>query len=236
MDFSKITNIFRKKKNSPDFSYAPEDLNMPDFPELPDLDNGTFSGLENLETDSYLSDIEETKKTDNKKDKTANKKEDRFELPPLPPLPDSILHYKEANTIKEAKKEKPFMQELPELPDFDEKPKQPAQKTIFPFIRPKPTFLGRMKETMPATKSPAVEPHIIMREGGAVFANVNDFAEINSSIKSTRNLAKRMDEDASALIENEIKKDKAYEKIYGIVEDTQRKLMFIDKTLFEGGG
>src|SRR3989338_6949719 len=103
MDFSNITNIFRKKKNSPDFSYSPEDLNMPDFPELPDLGDGTFPDLENLETDSYLSDIEEAKKTDNKKD---NKKEDRFELPPLPPLPDSILHYKEANAAKEAKKEK----------------------------------------------------------------------------------------------------------------------------------
>ena len=78
---------------------------------------------------------------------------------------------------------------------------------------------------------PPVRPDQQMSRG--MYVKGDDFSEITDNIAMIR---KRLKESDQALVRlNDLKndQDKLFEHTDGVIEDVQRKLMYIDKVLFE---
>lgn len=245
MDFDNLGNM----SELPDFDNNNFDNNkfnhdVNTLPELPDFDDK-----------GYLSDIE----TDRAKQKST------LDLPPLPgfrpakeqkiertlskkldlpPLPFPSFRKQD----KKAKSGAYDFSELPDLPDFesDVEPRMVRQEkyekpfSAPSFIRPE-TKLSHPSRPVPSMLREDVpaagrEQSYSRKDRNEIFTSVKDFSKVLDSIKSTRSIARKMDSDLSVMVESEAKKEKCFNQMHRIMEDIQRKLMLIDRALFEGGG
>ncbi len=257
MDFSKVTGFFKKKAEPAQMADAqPMDFDNLNIPELPDFDNSSFNNdasampdLPEIDDKGYLSDIE-TERARQKKSmpdlphlpwfKPAGRQTEtpkKMELPPLPEFsrPDRM----ETRSMHD-------LPELPDLPDFDSAtgPRMVSQEkssSLRGFIRPETKLVNSPASAafrMPSNELPLLsrETSYTKKDKNEIFTSINDFSKILDSIKSTRSLARKMDSDLSVMVESEAKKEKCFGQMHRIMEDTQRKLMLIDRALFEGGG
>ncbi|MDP2749911.1 MAG: hypothetical protein Q8O89_03710 [Nanoarchaeota archaeon] len=110
--------------------------------------------------------------------------------------------------------------EMPELPDFD-RAKPILRSSSMPFNYP--------------SRQSSVSK-VINQEKSAVFVSVEDFSHAVDTIKDAKKLSKKMDSDLTTMVESERNKEKQFSEVHKVLEDVNKKLMFIDKTLFEGGG
>ena len=65
------------------------------------------------------------------------------------------------------------------------------------------------------------------------FITIYDFKQIQSEISNTKGILKSIDDHFSGLEETKSCGDKEYVKLYQSLQDIQRKIMFVDKSLFK---
>jgi hypothetical protein len=72
-----------------------------------------------------------------------------------------------------------------------------------------------------------------LERGGSIFVNVDDYREILNSTSTIRSSLGEAEDIVSRLNELKNEKDKEFDKWRLKLEDVERKLIFIDKTVFE---
>lgn len=166
-----------------------------------------------------------------------------MELPPLKgldgfELPEMEAGTKEAESLfkewpkaskpeaKAQKIEQPELPEIPELPPFKLEDEQPLPQQLLP--RPVTEAPAEMPEARPFM--PEHEPigKLISRDN-KFFMSASDFRIMRESLEQMSRTQKKHHKLT------EIKKEESqhYEHLNMLAEDMQRKLMLIDRTLFE---
>ena len=193
-----------------------------------------------------------------KKKKEVKKEE---ELPPLPPLkPERKM--KAGLTPSPLKSEIEHIKPIgkAEIPSLPEKPEPPMEKLkplpefpkkeIKPLPAPEHEEKPKKLPEFPEIKEPAAEEKLFEEESvyevakeveelkehvplKPVFVEVERFKDILDDLNSTRISLKDGVEIMSKLEEIRLEKDKNFDNWKSQLEDIQRKLIFIDKTLFE---
>jgi hypothetical protein len=159
----------------------------------------------------------------------------KMELPSTPP-PMTIIEPRKIEKA-EQKFEFPTAPEMPSeeiipdtVPPLDSLPEPPEFRTEMPRkeFSPKPTEM----EDIPLY-SAQEEPRTKTRGRGPLFIRSDNFKAIAEDIEQIR--AKFKEEDDLFFRVTEVKnaQDQKYEAFRVALEDMQRKLLFIDRTLFE---
>ena len=151
---------------------------------------------------------------------------------------------------------------MPEMPGFPEMEQEPMQQ-IAPIRVPEqmPPMPERMPDEMPEaeeketaqeeakTEVPEAYPRMgrrlfehekrLFRErpkAKTIYIKVENFKAMLGSINMARS-GLRSSEEAIMKLENiKASKDKSFDKIKSSLDDLQKKLIFVDKTLFKGDG
>ncbi|HLD88910.1 MAG TPA: hypothetical protein VI894_01760 [Candidatus Nanoarchaeia archaeon] len=136
------------------------------------------------------------------------KKRETLDLPPAPPA-----------GIEEENLELP---ELPELPSFELKKKPATSSPIIPKILPPPSLLSEreMEE---------------IKKARPIYVNISDYKKSIDAVNDARKILNETEAHILKIGEIESQKQKANAKYQDRVEDIQRKLIFLDKTIFEKG-
>lgn len=168
---------------------------------------------------------------------------DEQKMPSPPEMPDFEQH----------EKEEPIPMgddNLPEFPDFPEQEEpaadippvsSPTIQKAEPIPEPEPEPAGSSEITAIDTyqKRPA---RLFSREkavherpaGKTIYVRVDRFKATLGSINMVRNDL-RKSEEALAKLENlKTAKDRSFDKLRSSLDDLQKKLIFVDKTLFKG--
>lgn len=126
----------------------------------------------------------------------------------------------------------PPLEGIGEVPEFRSEPKIP-KRAISPLDEMKQNFVDEGMAMSAATSSEMNERPARRNIRGPIFVKVSSFKDIMTHIEDT--LARFQEEDDIFFRVTDIKnsQDKQYEKYRLTLEDMQRKLLFIDKTLFE---
>ena len=175
-----------------------------------------------------------------KRDKSKELNLERMEDLDVPPLHPGL--------------EEKGMENLPEVPEVPKSEKSfPGRKEkLVPELKlpsiqesPKPEWEEPKVElpgTMPAKEIEPYESAIIMEEkpvekhreaGGPIFVKVNEFKGVLSEIGTIKRDLKTADQSLLKLNEIEANRDKILAKWSDIMADLQKKVIFIDKTLFK---
>ena len=175
-------------------------------------------------------------------------------LPELPGFPEEDISAKDME-MPEPKFEFPEKEGLPELnepfpdfkfPEMEETPVQIAPVRAPPVTEPQ---AQPMPEEEPAAEMP--EPEAMPKIGGRLFAHARDFARerpaartiyvkvdrfkaILGSISMVRSDLRKSEGALMKLESIKNSKDRTFDKFKASLEDLQKKLIFVDKTLFKG--
>ena len=195
-----------------------------------------------------------------KKEKKEKMLDESLDVPPPPPsikeeLPE-IPKFEEEKPLPkefppfEFKEEKPIPAEekLPEMPKEPklEIPGFPPLEEEYKFV-PKPPMKEPVMEPLP--KKELIKPELreaedIFREEkrpsnrelvskGPTYVRLDKFKGTLKSLNKIRSDLKKSDKFLHDLIKSKEEKDKDFEKWHTIMEDIQKKLIFIEKTLFK---
>lgn len=166
--------------------------------------------------------------------KLLSKKPKKLDIPPPPPALDIPPPPEELE-----------LPELPPLPEEKEEIKPEAPKK-FPKLKPikEEVFPIKPIPILPAhevtvKKEEIKKPEIIVKEkefpsiGKEVFVKANQYKEILESVDTIKRKIRESEKILERL--NEIKniKDEEFEKWRSLLEDIERKSVYIDKNLFE---
>ncbi|MBD3310473.1 hypothetical protein GF351_04595 [Candidatus Woesearchaeota archaeon] len=155
------------------------------------------------------------------------------ELPPPPPV-----RWEEEPKAPEKEEPKPATPSMPAAPRMPPQPK--------PEIRPLPKIHEVRKAPQPRPHHPlhempaepeyheraAKKPHTMPQ--GPVFVRAENYQGIINSINSIKAEMKQADDVVLRLDELEKERGNAFKRWREQLEDVQRKLIFVDKSLFEG--
>lgn len=124
------------------------------------------------------------------------------------------------------------MPKSPEFPRFEEKVKPlPSQKLTPPPHRARHPISQMERATI------REEKHVLMHEttpSKPIYLEVENFKEIKRSATLIKNDLRNADEILVKLQDIKENKDKKFNKWQKTMEDIQKKMIFMDKTLFEG--
>jgi len=138
--------------------------------------------------------------------------------PELPPIGRPLPAFPKPKEELRKMPEEPIQpKELPEFPEFKE---VPAEKRLFE----EESVYEVGKEVEELKKHVPLKP---------VFVEVEKFKDVLDDLNSTKISLKDGEEIMSKLEEIRLEKDKNFDKLKTRLEDIQRKLIFIDRTLFE---
>ncbi len=169
--------------------------------------------------------------------KFLSKKPRKLDIPPPPPVldippPPEDLELPELPPLSEETEEEIELEEVPiKFP-----PLKPIREDIIP-IKPIPT-LKPAREFEPPKEEVKKSKVVVKKQkfpsiGREMFVKSDQYREVLDSI----NAIKRKIRESENILErlNEIKnnKDKEFEKWRTLLEDIERKSVYIDKTLFE---
>ena len=137
------------------------------------------------------------------------------------------------------------MPDFPEFPEMEEEPKAPAE----PQMQFQPLAAPPAVQPMPTEKEvPESEPQHMQRRGlfhhervprevrarKEVYVRVDRFKAVLDNISMIRSSARKSDEALMRLEDIKNSKDRAFDRVKSSLADLQKKLIFIDKTLFKG--
>ena len=237
----------RDKGKEPDFNLENmQDLDVPpappnlgekelgkieDLPELPELPKEPISDIEE-EPLPKLEPIENPSQKSEFPSMDVPKLEREIGEPELPPV-----------------------QEFPKPKETVEAPKPLPPRPLFGVQRPKPLFdVGKSHEDKPEVNLPPPKPKITPYERfersavreeravlthkeaeGSIYIRIDKFRSILTGTRTIRNDLKIADQSIQKLYEIDATSDKVFEKWRNSMIDLQKKLIFIDKTLFKKG-
>jgi len=173
-----------------------------------------------------------------------------LEFPPQEPIPG--LGLPKEKSVSEF--------ELPTLPSpkieegvgvLEEAPKiPPLSKPLFGM--PKPRLFGVQKPKVEMPEVPRIKPEIMPYERleraavreersvlrhekaeGPIYIRAERFRDILTGTMTIKNSLKTASQSIVKLNEIDINRDKVFEKWHNVLMDLQKKLIFIDKTLFK---
>jgi len=215
--FLKFLKREKKEESELDLPPAPPPLEgfeenlpeLPDFPELPELESEKISApkeeIPRFEAEEKFPGLE-MPKFDFPELKMES--EEKFEFPPM-------------ELEKEAEPELPARTAIPE-PTFAMPTTSRAEAPQIP--QPSLPTRGLFKE----------ERRLAGKTPKTIYVRIDRFKATLGNINVIRNDL-RKSEEALAKLENlKASKDRAFERAKSSLEDLQRKLIFIDKTLFKG--
>jgi hypothetical protein len=179
------------------------------------------------------------------------KKEEK-KLPPLPdigslpPLPTMDAEKPSETAHVETKEEKaPSFPEIPKedipekIPDLEEIPEPPKIKPVQVQESPQ---IGEVPEHIPQLEGFESEPFVenaketIVKHrtaSGPLFVRMDKYKVLLSDIENMKNNFKQNENIYTRLNDYRVEQDKKFELFHESLEDIQRKLLFMDKTLFE---
>ena len=177
--------------------------------------------------------------------------EDLGKLPELPELPDIEENVPEEKPLSDLDFPKESDLDLPPLPDFGtktvvEEPKLPPR----PLFGMKKPLMEEIHETKPEMIMPRPEikhyeklERVAVTEGrailqhkeakGPIYIRIDRFRNILSGTSDIKNNLKTASESITKMDEIDENRDKVFDKWHNIMMDLQKKLIFVDKTLFK---
>ena len=136
--------------------------------------------------------------------------------------------------------------DFPEFPEMEEEPKAPAE----PQMQFQPLAAPQAVQPMPAAmeEMPESEPQHMQRRRlfhhekrqlerparKEVYVRVDKFKAVLDGISMIKSSVRKSDESLIRLESIKNSKDRAFDRVKSSLEDLQKKLIFIDKTLFKG--
>ena len=231
----------RDKSNEPNLEGI-EDLDVPPLP----------PGMEDKELSVGGKELEELPELPEIPDIEGDISLDKPPSPELKPLTEKPLPELELPEEKLDPEELPPSPELPKLDEGIEKPEPPKPGPLF-GSRPRPLFGAQLqKETpnirLPPEPIPKIKPYerlerAAVREQkgvlqhkeakGPIFVRVERFRDILTGTNTIKNNLKIASQSIAKLNELDANRDKVLEKWHNVMMDLQKKLIFIDKTLFK---
>ncbi len=149
------------------------------------------------------------------------------EIPEMPPLPEEGEEFPEIPPLP--KEEMPPLpeagKEFPEIPPLSEEraPVAPPLEISAPL--PAEPLKPEVEEPIPEIKKVPIKDK--------KFVTINDFKQIQSDISGAKGVLKGIDGFFVKLEEVKSVGDKGYKELYNNLQDIQKKIMFVDKTLFK---
>jgi len=152
------------------------------------------------------------------------------ELPVSEEINDEPLSMPEVPSIEENAPDKiPALEDLPEAPTFS----QEEEKIKRPRLEEEP-FQAQARtqrfEPIVARREEVVMSHKIK---GPLFAKLDDYREVLGDVETIKNNLKNTDNNFIKLNDYRSEQDKLFEHLNEEFEDMQRKLVYVDKILFE---
>ena len=224
------------KREKKGLSFEGMDL-PPSPPSLKDIDGNLPSNfVDDLPELPHFSDLEDIRVDKGKQMDFMSSKMDEKNMPPMPAM--------------EFMPEQPKMEPLSKMPQFPENmPPSLNMDQMRQQMRGQLQYLGKQQQE-DAQKISQRQPRdyskisgtLMERENsrpmrlaqGPLYIKVEKFKLALGSINVMRSDLKKSDYALSKLENIKTAKDKSFEKMKSLVEDTQKKLIFIDKTLFRG--
>ncbi len=191
--------------------------------------------------------------------KEERKVDDELDVPPPPPssmgmssidsdlnapFPGDELTSSLSFPKQDSKQQMSQSKGLPSMDDFDfDAPSsrvemsRPMPEMNMQMPRPapsqiQPSSFGTMQRPIIPPDMPA--PNAPEQFGRSLYVEVEQFRNMMADLAKTRTDLKRMETVMEHMLVTEANRDKDYAKYRAILNDTQRKLVFIDKTLFKG--
>jgi len=181
--------------------------------------------------------------------------EENLELPEFPDFGEKISAPEEMPTFEFPEEKTPSKEEaIPEFPAFPEMEEEPRT-----FIQPKATAIPEpapmLSQSMPLPQAPEEEQPMpaniypkmerrlfahekrLLRErpsARTIYVRVDNFKAALGNINIVRSDLRKSEEALAKLENMKNAKDKSLDKMKSLLDDLQKKLIFIDKTLFEG--
>lgn len=161
-----------------------------------------------------------------KKKEGGVSEEEDLDIPPTPPaIGDKDLG------IRSLGEELPEPPELPELPELGEEPKETLMGDVEPEI---PSFEPERFEEEPIKEE--IPPHIEISKHKEItkpiFPKLSHYKEVLDNIEIIKDNLNNFEEASIRLDELKDIKDKKFTKWDDHFKDLQKKLDFVDKTLF----
>lgn len=195
------------------------DDNLPELPEMPDI--GKISAPDDFKFDLP----EETELPDLKEEPMQDSSEP--ELPEFHEMPETWQQPAEQSDdfLSQAPEPAPAIQANHPIEEEQEMEAHEAlEQSAIPKTFPrheKRIFIHEKKErALPRTNS--------------TYVRVDKFKATLGSINIVRNDLRKADEVLMKLENLKISKDRSFDKVRSLLDDLQKKLIFVDKTLFKG--
>ena len=219
---------FIKKDKGKQLS-APENIELPPLPDMNSLPPLPEGGPE-LPTPP---DMEEPIPEEPAEEKT----------PPVVETPEEMAP-EEANMFPEIPLEEP-VEEIPEkIPSLEEIPEAPPEmpeiETPEPTIEepnieePVPSKIPRLEGLEPVPYKEPYEFKLHREARGPIFVKVDMYKEILDDVAGMKQSLKNDENIYARIMDLKTEEDKRFEHIHRTFEDIQRKLMYVDRMLFEG--
>ncbi|MBW2975918.1 hypothetical protein KY347_00570 [Candidatus Woesearchaeota archaeon] len=220
----------RDKGREPDFELG--DLDMP--PPPPDFDKEDFGGRAEFPNAPKMPKAEEPFSEAEEKPFMGGKfPEEEYgaglKTGPMPAFPKlkGDIQVKAPGPIPRLKpmfsaQPKPVFERIP----LEEELKLEAPKVEIPEIK-------LYREDKPGFKEERVVPKR-KETGGPIFIRVDNFRDIITKINTMKNDSKIAVHSIEKLNEANLNMEKIFESWHGVMNDLQKKLVFMDNTLFKG--
>jgi hypothetical protein len=153
-----------------------------------------------------------------------------LELPPAPQRPVMLAEPKHTNYL-----------ELPPPSQSVAKPETMESQTQ-PISNKMPEFPPMPRESIPssiphlALRAPAERSSIMMMHPSArkdVFVDVSQYSTVLGELDKLKSVISKGQSTLNGLMSMKSEEDAEFERWRNVLEDMERKLLFIDKTLFE---
>jgi len=166
-------------------------------------------------------------------------------LPPTSELPPPNLKVPVLQPVRQQEYQKPTrpVEDIPPPPTppplLSPQPKKASERAaaiIKRFETPQPLTTKAVEEAPPKPKpveirQPKKRERLIPE--GPIFVNVNDYQSVLDCMNNIRNSIKESENIILRLNELKTEEEKEFEKWRSELEDIQKKLTYIDRTIFE---
>lgn len=149
-----------------------------------------------------------------------------------PPAPISDIPELTFPEIPGPKEEKPIEAVPEELPDVSS-----IEIPELPEIPEAPGVVPDLEEMAPDEMPPELSEFraVSAVKSKSLFVNVDDYRELMEQLNKAKSVLSEYANFSARLNELKVSKENAYEKWRNALEAIERKLLYIDKIIFEGG-
>ena len=236
--------VSSKRSDQEDFSLPekePLDLrslsDLPELPRLPELPDELQNPFKDEESNKWHSGQMKEKRRPSTANTTTNR---LLDLPPLPSLASMTSTKRPAESIESFRGESPIFPEFPDIKSLKELDEDTLAEMFLgdsvPAAQKKLAFDAEERNARQQEQRHLAQIHAkteIKTKQGPLFVNVAGFRSVLGDIDGVK---MELRNELLALDKiNEVKnaQDRLFSKLHGSIEDLERKLMYIDKVVFE---